>query len=69
MPTDNTKAKINRTKGQTTIYKTTHKTKDQVKGTPLKSVLNSVLRKRQQFIFYMLTHRVTLFTIPVTSYE
>ena len=33
----NTLAKINRTKGQTTIYKTTHKSKDLAKGTPLKS--------------------------------
>jgi hypothetical protein len=33
----NTMAKINRTKGQTTIYKTTHKSKDLAKGTPLKS--------------------------------
>jgi hypothetical protein len=30
-------AKINRTKGQTTIYKTTHKSKDLAKGIPLKS--------------------------------
>jgi len=30
-------AKINRTKGQTTIYKTIHKTKDRVKGTPPKN--------------------------------
>jgi hypothetical protein len=27
-------ATIKRTKGQTTIYKITHKTKDRVKGTP-----------------------------------
>jgi hypothetical protein len=33
----NTMAKINRTKGQITIYKTTHRSKDLAKGTPLKS--------------------------------
>ena len=33
----NIMAKIIRTKEQTTIYKSTHKTKDRVKRTPLKS--------------------------------
>ena len=32
----NIMAKINRTKGQTTIYKTTYKAKDRVKRTPTK---------------------------------
>jgi hypothetical protein len=32
----NIMTKINRTKGQTTIYKTTYQTKDRVKRTPTK---------------------------------
>jgi hypothetical protein len=35
-------AKLNRTKGQTMIYKNiTHKTKDQAKQTPLKTGMNT----------------------------
>ena len=34
-------AKRKSTKGQTTIYKTSHKTKDRVTRTPLKTEVNS----------------------------
>jgi len=50
----NTMAKTNRTKGQTTICKTIHRTKDRANGTrPTKTGLNSALRKRQQFLFHV----------------
>ena len=39
--TDDTMAKRKSTKGQTTIYKYTHKVKDRVTRTPLKPGLNS----------------------------
>jgi hypothetical protein len=51
--TDNTMARRKSTKGQTTIYKTTHKTKDQVTRTSLKT--------RGELI--------NLVTNPVISYE
>jgi len=51
-------AKRKRTKGQTTIYKDTHKTKDRVTRTPLKPGMNSCAPEGG-------TRRANLVTKPV----
>ena len=40
-------ATIKRTKGQTTIYKITHKTKDRVKGTPPTTGIELIVPEEQ----------------------
>ena len=63
-------AKINRTKGQTTIYKTTYQTKDRVKRTPTKKRDWTQCSGRESSSSSICcTHRVALLTIMVTNFE